>query len=270
MSRTVKLCLAVSSFSLALAACTTPHVTTDVNPNFSVANCHSYTFAHEHMANADQPAAFGNPLNGDRLRAAIEANMAARGITRVESGSADCVVGYALGTRQVFNDYYAGWGPGWGMGWGYGWRGGYGYWGYDGPWVENETRVAIDVFDSRSHKPIWHGAVSETMSDLTGPNAEAKINAATAAIFAKLPIGSGPVAAAPPAPPPAAAPPASNPSAQTGFFMYPKNGQSPEQQSTDQRECQQWATEQAHGVTTGTDFRRAMVACITGRGYSVN
>ena len=118
MSRFVNICLVVSGAALALGGCTTPRVTTDVNPNFSVANCHSYTFAREHVANADQPAAFGNPLNADRLRAAIEANMAAKGIARVDNGPADCMVGYALGTRQVFNDYYAGWGVGWGYGYG--------------------------------------------------------------------------------------------------------------------------------------------------------
>jgi hypothetical protein len=264
MSRFVNICLVVSASML--GACTTLRVTTDVNPSFSVANCHSYTFTREHVANADQPAAFGNPLNADRLRAAIETNMAARGIARVaDNAAADCVVGYALGTRQVFNDYYAGWGPGWGYG---GWRRG-GYWGYDdGPWVENETRVAVDIFDARSRKAMWHGAVSESMADLTGPNAEAKISAATAAIFSKLPIGAAPVAAPPPlaAPPPAPATPA----AQAGFFMYPKNGQSEQQQATDRRECEQWATQQAHGAATGADFRRAMIACADGRGYSVN
>jgi hypothetical protein len=242
-------------------------VTTDINPSFSVANCHSYAFAREHVANADQPAAFGNPLNADRLRSAIEANMSARGVARVaDNGTADCVVGYALGTRQVFSDYYAGWGPGWGYG--YGWGPRRGYWGYDdGPWVENETRIAVDIFDARSHRAMWHGAVSESMADLTGPNAEARISAATAAIFGKLPIGSGPVAALPPV---AAPPPPAPPAAQVGFYMYPKNGQSAQQQATDQHECEQWATQQAHGATTGSDFRRAMVACIDGRGYSVN
>jgi hypothetical protein len=171
------------------------HVTTDVNPNFSVASCHSYTFAHEVVANANQPVAFGNPLNADRLRGAIEANLAARGIARAGDGAAaDCVVGYAIGTRQVFNDYYAGWGPGWGYGYGWG-RRGWGGWGYDGPWVENETRIVVDVFDAKSHKAIWHGAVSQSMYDFTGPNAEMKINTATAAIFAKLPIGAAPPAA---------------------------------------------------------------------------
>ena len=186
----------VAGVSLGLGACTTLRVTTDVNPGFSVANCHSYTFAQEHTVSAGQPGAWGNPLNADRLRTAIEGNMAARGVTRADGpGAADCVVGYAIGTRQVFNDYYGGWGPGWGVGWGvgYGWgRRGFGGWGYDGPWVEDETRIAIDIFDARAHKAIWHGAVSQNASDLRGAEAAAKINAAAAAIFGKLPIGTVP------------------------------------------------------------------------------
>jgi hypothetical protein len=200
MLRNPMICGLVVGVSLVLGACTTLRVTTDVNPAFSVGNCHSYTFAREHTVSAGQPGAWGNPLNADRLRTAIEGNMAARGVQRVDdpAGNADCVVGYAIGTRQVFNDYYGGWGPGWGVGWGvgYGWgwgRGaGFGGWGYDGPWVEDETRIAIDIFDSHAHKAIWHGAVSQNASDLRGANAEAKINAAAAAIFGKLPIGTAP------------------------------------------------------------------------------
>jgi hypothetical protein len=54
--------------------------------------------------------------------------------------------------------------------------------------VSNETRITVDLFDAKSRKPIWHAAASQSVSDLTGPNAEAKINAATAAIFTKLPV----------------------------------------------------------------------------------
>ncbi len=53
------------------------------------------------------------------------------------------------------------------------------------------------------------------------------------------------------------------------IFMYPKNGQSAEQTATDKAECQQWATQQAGPVAqNGTDYQRAMVACVEGRGYS--
>jgi hypothetical protein len=271
MSRFAKFCVIAAGLSVSLAACTTLRVTTDVNPNFSVANCHSYAFAMVRVGGPD--SAFSNPLNADRLRASIEAGLAARGVTKVDPAAADCKVGYALGSRQVFTDYYAGWGVGWGGGWGWrrGWGGG-GYWGYDGPWVENETRIAVDVFDNRSNQPIWHGAVSQTISDLTGPNAEVKINTAVQAILAKLPIGTAPAVAGQ-APPAAAAPPPAppQPPAQAaGIFIYPKNGQSPQQQAADQQQCSDWATQQAHGTTSGPDYRRAMAACLDGRGYSVN
>jgi hypothetical protein len=185
---------AAGALGLGLAACTTLPVKTDANPNMSVSNCHTYAFAQEHVANADQPAAYGNPLNAERLRVAIESNLAAKGIQRADRASADCVVGYALGTRQVFNDYYGGLGVGFGGGFGRRgfWGGG---WGWDGPYVSDETRIAVDLFDAHSRTPIWHASVSQNVSDLAGPNAEAKISAGTAAIFAKFPIaGSLPAA----------------------------------------------------------------------------
>ena len=202
MSRQQILWGALAGGCLALGACTTLPVTTDVNPNFSVANCHTYVFAKEHVANVDQPAAWGNPLNAERLRVSIQGQLMARGIQQAsDPAAADCIVGYAMGTRQVFQNYYAGWDYGWGYGWGPGWGpgwGGWGGWGYDGPWVSDETRIAMDVFDTKSHQPMWHGAVSQSVSGLTGANAQAKIDAATAAIFSKFPVGAPP--------PPAGAP----------------------------------------------------------------
>jgi hypothetical protein len=53
------------------------------------------------------------------------------------------------------------------------------------------------------------------------------------------------------------------------IFMYPKNGQSAEQQASDKAECQQWAAQQAGQVAqNGSDYQRAMTACVEGRGYS--
>jgi hypothetical protein len=148
----------------------------------------------EHVANGDQPAAYANPLNAERLRVSIQSQMSARGIQLVDRANADCVVGYAMGSRQVFDGYYGGYyGAGWGFG---GRRGGFGFrgaWGYDGPWVENETRIAVDLFDAKSHKPIWHASASQNVYELSGPEAVQKIDLATAAIFSKYP-GSAPVA----------------------------------------------------------------------------
>lgn len=182
---------ATAAIVSSLAACNPIAVRTDSAPGTSVSICRTYAFANEHVANADQPAAYANPLNAERLRIAVQNNLAAKGIQpAADHTTADCVVGYALGSRQVFDQYYAGWGGYWGGGWGrgrWGWGGGF----YDGPWPENQTRIAVDVFDNRSHKPIWHASASQDTYELSGPNAEQRINAATAAIFTKLPVVAG-------------------------------------------------------------------------------
>ena len=178
---------------LGLSACNTVAVRTDYARDMSASICHTYAFAMEHVANADQPAAYANPLNAERLRTAVQYNMAARGIQLVDRAAADCVVGYAMGTRQVFDGYYGGYyGAGWGFG---GYRGGWGFrgaWGYDGPWVQNETRISVDLFDAKSHKPIWHASASQDVYELSGPRAVEKIDLATAAIFSKYPGGAPP------------------------------------------------------------------------------
>ena len=59
-------------------------------------------------------------------------------------------------------------------------------------------------------------------------------------------------------------------------YAYPKSGQSEEQQSTDRYECHKWAVAQSGFDPTrgsqasgnATDYRRAMAACLDGRGYS--
>jgi len=86
-----------------------------------------------------------------------------------------------------------------------------------------------------------------------------------------------------PAPPPDQPPPSDG--AQGDLIIYPKNGQTKEQQSADQFECNNWAKGQtgfdptqpgggsaaagnpdvAHG-----NYERAMSACLQGRGYQVN
>jgi hypothetical protein len=78
-------------------------------------------------------------------------------------------------------------------------------------------------------------------------------------------------------PQPAGGPPAGE------VFVYPSNGQSEEQQAQDKYECHKWAVGQSGfdptvaggGVPGGehgsrrADYRRALSACLAGRGYSV-
>ena len=62
----------------------------------------------------------------------------------------------------------------------------------------------------------------------------------------------------------------------TDIYAYPKSGQSDEQQATDRYECHKWAVAQSgfdpthasNASGNSTDYRRAMTACLDGRGYS--
>jgi len=84
----------------------------------------------------------------------------------------------------------------------------------------------------------------------------------------------------PGAPPPA--PGAAHPEGED-IYVYPQQGQSLDQQANDRYECHKWASSQTgfdptqagggvapdQTVTRGEDYKRAMRACLEGRGYSV-
>jgi hypothetical protein len=83
--------------------------------------------------------------------------------------------------------------------------------------------------------------------------------------------------------PPAEAGASTEPPAPEDVFMYPRSGQSAEQQAKDRYECHRWASDQTGfdptrpegGVASGDararrgEYFRAMTACLEGRGYSV-
>jgi hypothetical protein len=78
-------------------------------------------------------------------------------------------------------------------------------------------------------------------------------------------------------------PPPPAPSANDDLFIYPKNGQSEQDQSRDKYECHKWAqgqsgfdpTQPNGGVSSGDGgskraaYQRAIGACLEGRGYTV-
>jgi hypothetical protein len=84
---------------------------------------------------------------------------------------------------------------------------------------------------------------------------------------------------------PGAPPPSANgpPPEGEDLFVYPQSGQSPDQEANDKYECHKWASSQTgfdptqtgggvapdQTVAKGTDYKRAMRACLEGRGYSV-
>jgi hypothetical protein len=94
------------------------------------------------------------------------------------------------------------------------------------------------------------------------------------------PTGDGYVVTDAPAGAPAAT---ANPAPADKVFIYPRNGQSQQQQDKDRYECHSWAMEQSGFDPTqanggvgadqagakSADYQRAQTACMDGRGYTV-
>ncbi len=170
---------------LGASGCTSLSVKSDAVTAHAAAVCHSYAWAGTFRSARSDQHAIANPLIESRLRAAIASNLEARGV-QAAATNADCIVGYGIGVRTTVEGGYPGpwaWGWGWGPGWGPGWG-----WGWDyGPYVFREGLIAVNLYEAKGHEPLWHATVTQTVSDLTGADAEAKINAAVAAIFTKYP-----------------------------------------------------------------------------------
>jgi hypothetical protein len=166
--------------ALLLASCTTLYVKSDVNHALiDNVHCHSFAWAGAFHGNSPLRNTIANPLNENRLRTAIAAHLGSGGI-QADSGGADCLVGYGIGSNTVIDGGYP-------YGWGYGGGWGYGYgWGWD-PYVYREGIIAVDVYDAKSRQPLWHASVQQSLYGVNGAEAEKRIDAAVAAIFTKYP-----------------------------------------------------------------------------------
>ncbi|MBS0365229.1 MAG: DUF4136 domain-containing protein [Proteobacteria bacterium] len=201
-----------------LAACQTLNVKTDANTTLmNSAHCGSYAWAGAFHGGSPMRETIANPLNESRLRAAISSHL---GAVQAAPDGAECLVGYGIGSRQVVDGAWPGYGPGWGWGGGWGWGPGWGWGGWGGPWdsgvyVYDQGVISVDIYDARSRQPLWHASVNQNLQNATGAEAERRINSAVDAIFMKypgVPPGTVPGAAPRTAPAPAA-PTAASPSA---------------------------------------------------------
>ena len=178
--------LAVPVVAGTLAGCSTLNVKSDVNtPLVGSVRCNTFAWAGSFHGNSPLRGTVASPLNESRLRAAIAAHLGT-GYIQEAPGAADCLVGYGIGSTYVVDPggpYYGyGWGPGWGPGWGW-----YGGWGWPGPYVYREGIIAIDLYDARTRQPLWHASVDQSLYGVSGAEAQKRIDAAVAALFAKYP-----------------------------------------------------------------------------------
>lgn len=129
-----------------------------------------------------------NPMVVQQARDALRGELEKKGFRFVSDPAvADFVVDYTIGSRkrveiQSLPVPYAG--PWWNL---------ESWWGspYWGPQVDvrvyREGTLSVDVFDARSHRPVWHGWAGKELTQLDIDRPQGPIRAAVRSILKKFP-----------------------------------------------------------------------------------
>src|ERR1700675_806296 len=148
----------------------------------------------DHQANFSQYKTYSwqeikpaNSLWDSRIKNAVDAQLAAKGWSQVDSGGDVTVVaGKTTQTQRTLQTFYDGFGGGWG------WRrfggGGFG----SSTTTEQDYKVGtlvIDLYDAKTKQLIWRGSAQDTLSDKAEKN-EKKLDKGVAKMFKAFPPGS--------------------------------------------------------------------------------
>jgi Domain of unknown function (DUF4136) len=117
-----------------------------------------------------------NDLVDMQIKAAIDAELAAKGLKRIDTDTADLYVGYqgAISTEKQYTSYDTGWGygPGW---YGGGWYGGGGMSTTTG---QTSTiyvgQLAVDMYQAGQKQLVWRGVASKTIDENAKPEKRQK------------------------------------------------------------------------------------------------
>ena len=128
-------------------------------------------------------------LPAKQVKAAVDAELARKGLTRSESDNADLLVGYqaAIGQEKEYTSFDSGWG------YGPGWYGG-GWYGGGGGMTTGQTstiyigQLALDMYASSPKTLVWRGAASKTLDPKAKPEKQEKnLNKAVAKLLKNYP-----------------------------------------------------------------------------------
>ena len=122
-------------------------------------------------------AAKPNDLIDKQIIAAVDAELAAKGLSKVDADNADLYIGYqaGIGQEKQFTSYNSDWGYGGGWGRG-GWYGGGG--GMSTTTGQTSTiyvgQLALDMYDSTNRDLAWRGVASKTLDPKAKPEKQEK------------------------------------------------------------------------------------------------
>ena len=124
-----------------------------------------------------------------QIKDAIDAELATKGLTKVDGDNADLFIGYqtAVGQEKQFTSYNTDWG--YGGGW---YRGG--WYGPSGGMTTGQTstiytgQLALDMYDSNNKDLVWRGVASKTLDPKAKPEKREKnLKKATAKLLKNYP-----------------------------------------------------------------------------------
>jgi Domain of unknown function (DUF4136) len=130
-----------------------------------------------------------NDITDKQIKEAIDAELAKKGLTKVDSDDANLYIGYqaAIGQEKQFTSYNTGWG--YGPGWGGGWYGGAGSTMTTGQTSTIYTgQLGLDMYDAAQHNLVWRGVASKTIDQNAKPEKQQKnLNKAVAKLLKNYP-----------------------------------------------------------------------------------
>ena len=170
--------------ALSLCACSTLRVGSDHDPGMNFSSYKTFTLMQRPHTSVS------NPLVPARVSDAIKANLLSKGyVQATDPATADFTVDFTIGVRERtdVNAYpapYAGRAWGWGAP---GWWGGP-YWGTSVDVSQyQEGTLSVDIFDARSHRPVWHGWAKKQLTRSDLENSIQPIQNAVASVLAQFP-----------------------------------------------------------------------------------
>jgi hypothetical protein len=116
-----------------------------------------------------------NQLADEQLKAAVDGELAKKGLQKTDADTADLYIGYqaAVGQEKQYTSYNTDWGygPGWGRGW---------YGGMGSSMTTGETstiyigQVGIDMYSPGDKKLVWRGTASKSLDQRAKPEKQRK------------------------------------------------------------------------------------------------
>jgi len=172
--------LIVSALIAIMAGCATNSAKVNFDKNTDIDTVNYKTFAWLTEGKIMAAPADINPVMKVRVDESVEQAFIARGYQLIDNAEdADFTISYTVGSRDKIkvNNYPATYNTG--FGWGRGYYGGRGHYGSMSMGTETSVRqytegkLAIDVYDVKSHQPVWHGWATKrlTSSDTEAPSA---------------------------------------------------------------------------------------------------